>query len=132
MIRVELVRIMIQEDQHAQVIVLREREGNRGFPIVIGIFEALAIKRKVDGDTLLRPLTHDLLTNVIQAMGGELTRMVVTDLKDVTFYAKLVIRRDGGDLEVDSRPSDAIALAVQNGSEIYVEDHVMDLVGKEM
>ena len=132
MIEVELIRIMIQEDQRGQVIVLKERDGGRGFPIVIGIFEALAIKRKVDGERMFRPLTHDLLTSVIQAMGGELTRIVVTDLKNETFYAKLVISRDDAELEVDSRPSDAIALAVQNGAAIFVEDHVMDLVAKPL
>ena len=130
MIQVELVRIMIQDNHHGQVIFLKECGGDRSFPIVIGVFEAFAIKRKIDGETLPRPMTHDLLASVIGEMGGELERIVINDLSDNTFFARLVIRRDGAEIEVDSRPSDAIALAVRNGAAIFVAEHVLDLVGR--
>jgi hypothetical protein len=93
-IRCELIRIMISETEDQQVIVLKEAEGDRIFPIVIGFFEAAAIDRRIKGHVLPRPMTHDLLGMVIEALGGRLTRVCVTDLKDHTFYANLVIERN--------------------------------------
>ena len=127
-IRVELVRVMIDETGGHQVIVLKEAEGDRAFPIVIGFFEAAAIDRRLKGHRLPRPLTHDLLASAIEALGGRLAKVVVTDLRDHTFYANLVIERDGEEVRVDARPSDAIALAVANDTPIYIEDHVLNEV----
>jgi bifunctional DNase/RNase len=127
-VRCELVRIMITETGDSQVIVLKEREGERSFPILIGFFEAAAIDRRIKGIRLPRPLTHDLLASVIHGLGGTLARIVVTDLKDHTFFANLVVRQNGGEVRIDSRPSDAIALAVANDTPIFVEDHVLDQV----
>lgn len=124
----ELARVIISETTDQQVIVLREKNGNRSFPIIIGIFEAVAIDRKLKGTELPRPLTHDLLDNVIKKMGGTLTKIVVNDLKDNTFYARLHITRGNEEIEVDSRPSDAVALAVRAGCPIYVEDSVLEKV----
>ncbi|RMF80106.1 MAG: bifunctional nuclease family protein, partial [Planctomycetota bacterium] len=109
-----------------QIIVLRERDGARHLPILIGLSEALAIDRRVKGLQVQRPLTHDLLGNVIEALSGELEKIVVNDLHDHTFYAKLVIRQGGELIEVDSRPSDAIALGVASDVPIYVEEHVLE------
>jgi len=95
---------------------------------MIGIYEAYAIQRKIDGQTTPRPLTHDLLASVIREMGGRLERIVVTQLKNETFYAELHIQMDGREVLVDSRPSDAIALAAQLGAKIYVEDGVLEQV----
>jgi bifunctional DNase/RNase len=124
-VRMDLAQIVISETRDTQIIVLRERDGNRNLPIVIGLTEALAIDRRVKGLQLQRPLTHDLLGNVIDALSAELEKIVINDLQDHTFYAKLVIRQHGELIEVDSRPSDAIALGVANEVPIYVEDHVL-------
>jgi hypothetical protein len=126
----ELARIVISETSDQQVIVLREKDGERSFPIIIGIFEAVSIDRHLKGIEIPRPLTHDLVRNVIREMGGELERIVVNDLHDNTFYARLHVQRDGEDIEVDSRPSDAIALAVRTGCPVFVEDSVLDKVSQ--
>ena len=127
-IRCELIRIMITETGDHQVIVLKEAGGERTFPIVIGFFEAAAIDRRIKGHRMPRPMTHDLLGSVIEAMGGRLAKVVVTDLKDHTFYASLVIDRGGEEVLVDARPSDAVALAVAGSTPIFVEDHVLNEV----
>jgi len=128
MVRCELVKIMITETADPQVIVLKEADGERGFPILIGISEAIAIDRKVRGYEPARPLTHDLLASVITHLGGEVERIEVCSLQDNTFFAKLIIRADGNVVEVDSRPSDAIALAVRLETPIYVAEQVLDEV----
>ncbi len=125
-VRCELIRIMISETQDHQVIVLKESEGERAFPIVIGFFEAAAIDRRLKGHVLPRPMTHDLLASVIEHLGWRLSRIVVTDLKHHTFYANLVVERNGDEVRIDARPSDAIALAVAGETPIFVEDHVLD------
>jgi hypothetical protein len=124
----ELSRIIISETNDEQVIVLKEVGGERAFPIVIGIWEAVAIDRNIKGKKTPRPMTHDLLENVIGGLEAKLDRIVVTELKDRTFYAHLVLRRNGKAVEIDSRPSDAIALAVQMKAPIYVEEQVLDEV----
>ncbi len=124
-VRMDLAQIRISETHDHQVIVLRERSGSRLLHIMIGLTEALAIDRRVKGVQLQRPMTHDLLANVIEALTGQLEKIVVNDLQDHTFYAKLVIRHQGKLVEVDSRPSDAIALGVAHDVPIYVDDHVL-------
>lgn len=124
-VRVDLAQIRISETHDSQVIVLRERNGPRLLQIVIGLTEALAIDRRVKGVQLQRPMTHDLLGNVLESLSAELEKVVVSDLQEHTFYAKLVIRHQGRLIEVDSRPSDAIALGVANDVPLYVEEHVL-------
>ena len=124
-VRMDLSRIVIQELLDHQVIVLRERDGSREFSIVIGTFEALAIDRRVKGIRNQRPLTHDLMSNVLEEVDAELEKIVIHDLRDHTFFAKLVIRHQGRLLEVDSRPSDAIALGVAQNSPLYVDESVL-------
>lgn len=124
----ELSRIIISETNDEQVIVLKEVGGERAFPIVIGIWEAVAIDRNIKGKKTPRPMTHDLLENVIGGLDAKLDRIVVTELKDRTFYAHLILKRNGKSVEVDSRPSDAIALAVQMKAPIYVDEQVLDEV----
>src|SRR5215212_9175470 len=108
----ELRRIIISEVDDHQVIILKEVDGGRSFPIVIGIFEATSIDRRVKGMPSPRPLTHDLVASVIDHMGGELQDIYISELRDHTYFAKLRIRLNGELIEVDSRPSDAIALSV--------------------
>ncbi len=126
-IEVELSRIIINEASDQQVIVLKERGGERSFPIVIGIFEVFAIDRRLKGIETPRPMTHDLLSSTIENLGGKLEKIVINDLVNHTFYAQLHISRDGQKVEIDSRPSDAIALGVASETPIFVADHVFDL-----
>ena len=128
MVEMELTRILIAETRDGQIIVLKEKNGERAFPIVIGYFEAAAIDRHVKEIPMPRPLTHDLLSSVIRAFGGTLERVVINDLRDNTFFGRLIIKRNGETLDVDSRPSDAIALAVLTSTPIFVEEHVLDEV----
>jgi hypothetical protein len=107
-----LSRIIISEVNEHQVIYLKEVDGERQFPILIGIFEATSIDRRVKGYISPRPLTHDLLVSVADNLGGELQSVVISELKDHTYYARLRIRHEGELKEVDARPSDAIAVAV--------------------
>ncbi len=127
-VQMDLARIVYSETSDQQIIVLVERSGSRQFPIVIGSSEALAIDRRVKGYKPPRPMTHDLVAGVIDSLSGTLDRVLVNDLQDHTFYAKLVIRHDGELVEVDSRPSDAIALGVANDTPIFVAEHVLNAV----
>ena len=122
----ELSRILITETQDYQLIELTEVGGDRKFPIVIGIYEAAAIERRLKNVPVKRPQTHELLAGVIESVGGHLERIVIHDLQEHTFFAKLVIDQEGDLVEVDSRPSDAIALGIANEVPIYVEEHVLD------
>lgn len=121
----DLAQIRISETRDHQVIVLRERNGSRLLQILIGLSEALAIDRRVKEMRLQRPMTHDLLANVIESLSCELEKVVINDLQEGTFYAKLVLRHHGQLVEIDSRPSDAVALVAGTDVPLYVEDHVL-------
>jgi len=125
-VEVELSRIIINETSDQQVIVLKERNGMRGFPIVIGIVEIFAIDRRLKGITPPRPMTHDLLASVIDSLGAKIERIVIDDLRNHTFFAKIHLSVNGRTVKVDSRPSDAIALCAATDAPIYVADHVFD------
>jgi len=125
----ELSRIVISETTDEQVIHLKEKDGTRSFPIVIGIYEAAAIDRKIRGHRTPRPLTHDLLASVIRDLGARLDRVVVSELREGTFYARLILEHGGAETEVDSRPSDAIVLAISAGVPIFVEESVLESTG---
>ena len=127
-IPVELSRILITELGDQQVIFLRETDGDRTFPILIGTNEALAIDRRLKGIETPRPMTHDLLASVIEALGATLDRIVINDIQEHTFIATLHIRRNGEVITVDSRPSDAIALGSAFETPIFVAEHVMENV----
>jgi len=130
MIPVKLSRIVIRDNSDQQYIFIQEANGTRGFPIIIGSAEAAEIDRKVRGNYLERPLTHDLIRLIFEALDAELTQIVITDLKNGTFYANLYLKHGDQELLVDSRPSDAIALATAMSVPIFVEENVMDQVGK--
>ena len=128
-VQVELKRIIITENSDQQVIYLKEMTGERAFPIVIGSNEAFAIDRRLKGQPTPRPQTHELLASVIERLEGKLERIVINDLQDHTFFARLVIRHAGKTVEIDCRPSDAIALGIAGNVPIFVAEHVMDEVG---
>ena len=125
-IEAELSKIIINETSDQQVIVLKEKNGERSFPIVIGIVEIFAIDRRLKGITPPRPMTHDLLDSIITNLGGKVEKIVVNDLRHHTFYAQITINANGKKFEIDSRPSDAIALGVVSSTPIFVADHVFD------
>lgn len=131
-VQMDLKRIIINEVHDQQVVMLRETEGERSFPIVIGIFEATSIDRRVKGLPSPRPLTHDLIANVIDQMGGDLQDIYISELREHTYFAKLRIRKDGELIEIDCRPSDALALAVTAKVPIYVaEDVIVEAAGEQ-
>jgi uncharacterized protein len=111
-VQMQLARIIISEVNVQQIIYLQEIDGPRQFPIVIGIHEATTIDRRVKHQESPRPLTHDLIVSVVEAMGAELDSVVITDLREHIYFAHLRIRHEGEILEIDARPSDAIAVAV--------------------
>ena len=126
-IQVELSRIIIDEKRQDQVIVLKEKEGNRQFPIVIGFLEASSIKMKLSGIVPERPMTHDLLASVIKSLDTKLERLTIDQLIQNTFHAKLQLKTSNGETKiVDCRPSDGIALAVRWAVPIFVEEDVLE------
>jgi len=127
-VQMELFRIVISEMQDQQIIMLKEVDGERTFPIVIGNPEAIAIDRRLKGIPMARPMTHDLLANVIEQLGGTIESIEINDLENHTFFARIHIRRDGQKVEIDSRPSDAIALGIATTVPIFVAEHVLDEV----
>ena len=126
-VQMQLSRIIISEINEQQVIYLKEVDGDRQFPILIGIFEATSIDRRVRGKRAPRPLTHDLLVSVVEALGGELDSVVISELREHTYFAKLRVIQDGEIQELDARPSDAIAVAVTCNPPlpIYVAEEVL-------
>jgi uncharacterized protein len=127
-VQMELHKIIISEMQEQQIIVLKEVDGERKFPIVIGDNEAKAIDRRLKGIPMPRPMTHDLLASVIEQLGGTIDHIEITNLQEHTFFAAIHIRQNGDMLEIDSRPSDAIALGIATSVPIYVAEHVLDEV----
>lgn len=125
-VEVELSRIIINETSDQQVIVLKERHGERSFPIVIGIVEIFAIDRRLKGIRPPRPMTHDLLESIIENIGVKIEKIVIDDLRNHTFYAKIHLSSNGQTIQIDSRPSDAIALGVASNAPIYVAEHVFE------
>ena len=126
MVEMELNKIVINEKRHDQLIVLKEKKGERLLPIVIGLNEASAIKMKIGGFAPPRPLTHDLLLSMIKDLEANLEKIVIDQLEENTFFAKLVIKTNSGKTKmIDARPSDSIALAVRANVPIFVDEIVL-------
>lgn len=123
-----LARIVITEIGDQQAVFLKEIDGARSLPIVIGLFEATSIERRARGETTQRPLTHDLLRTAIEELGGEAQDVVITRLVDHTYYAEIRIRQNGDLVSLDSRPSDALALAMHYDEPlpIFVSEEVLN------
>ncbi len=126
MVEMTIDSIRVSLMNYQRVVILKEKMADRYLPIWIGPAEADAIAVKLQGVSVPRPLTHDLLRSVIEALGASIISVTVNDLKNDTFYAKITLDVDGGQMEVDSRPSDALALAVRAEVPIYVEESVLD------
>jgi uncharacterized protein len=124
---VDSIRVHMPTHQH--VVILKEKEAERYLPIWIGIHEANAIALKITGITPERPITHDLLVNVLGAVDVSVHRVVVTSLSNEVFYARIMASANGRNLDIDARPSDAIAVAVRVGAPIFVADEVLDKAG---
>lgn len=124
---IDSIRVSLMNYQ--RVVILKEKDTNRYLPIWIGPAEADAIAVRLQEVQVARPLTHDLVRSLIETLGGSVHHIVVNDLSNDTFYARIILNVDGRDLEVDSRPSDAIALAVRVQVPIYVDDSVLDKAG---
>ncbi len=130
LVKMALARIVIvdADDEKMAMVVLRELEGERAFPILIGLHEGYAIDRRTRHVLVQRPMTHDLLENVISHLDYELDQIVINELRDSTFYAKLVLRRGGEVIEVDSRPSDALAVGAGTDTPIFVDESILQEV----
>ncbi len=128
-VEVEILRVILEEATQTPVVLLREKEGSRILPIVIGHAEAQAILIALQGIQVERPLTHDLLKTVIETLGGRVERIVIHRLRHNTFYARILIRRDGVLYSIDARPSDSMALALRVGCPILVAREVMEQAG---
>lgn len=126
MIQVELSKIIIDEKRQDQIIVLKEKDGERQLPIVIGFLEASSIKMKLSGIEPPRPMTHDLLVSTITTLDAALERLVIDKMVNNTFHAKLEFKtKDGQKKIVDARPSDGVALAVRTNAAIFVDEDVL-------
>jgi hypothetical protein len=135
MIEMELNKIVIDEKRHDQLIVLKEKNGDRLLPIVIGLNEVAAIKTKISGFNPPRPITHDLLCSIINSFGATIERIIIDKLENNVFHAKLILKSGSDEKKVvDARPSDCIALAVRTHAPIFVEETVlkqMEIFNKE-
>ena len=129
MIEMTIDSIRVSLMNYQQVVILKDKMTERYLPIWIGPAEAEAIRLKLQGVDVPRPLTHDLLHSMIDALGASVSSIVINELKSDTFYAKIVLAVDGGQMEVDSRPSDAMALAVRAEVPIYAEESVLEKAG---
>jgi bifunctional DNase/RNase len=118
--------LMVDPITNMPIVILRDKEGNRVLPIWVGIFEANAIALQIENISTPRPMTHDLLRNVIQDLNASVQKIVVCDLQENTFYALIYLALNGDTLAIDARPSDAIALALRTRAPIYVEESVID------
>lgn len=126
MVEMELNKIVIDEKRHDQLIVLKEKDGSRVLPIVIGLAEASAIKLKISGFVPPRPLTHDLLHSLIEKLEASIDKIIIDKLEESTFHAKIVLKTSSSSVKIiDARPSDSIALAVRAHAPIFVEDEII-------
>ena len=125
-IQCELSKIIIDEKRQDQIIVLKEKGGDRQFPIVIGFLEASSIKMKLSNIDPPRPMTHDLLVSTLEAIGARVEKLLIDKLVNNTFHAKLFVSSNGSkSVSIDSRPSDGIAIAVRSGADIFVDEEVL-------
>ncbi|MEE9239875.1 MAG: bifunctional nuclease family protein [bacterium] len=126
MIEMKVKGLTLDPLTNVPIVILREMEGERALPIWVGIFEAHAIAREIENFQTPRPMTHDLIKNIISGVDGKVNSIVVNDLQDNTFFAEIRIQTNGSEVVIDSRPSDAIALALRMSAPIFVEEKVLE------
>ena len=132
MIEMKVLGLALDPQTNVTIVILREMEGERALPIWVGIFEAHAIAREIDSFQTPRPMTHDLIKNIINGVEGKVNRIVVNDLQDNTFFAEIRIQMNGSEVVIDSRPSDAIALALLMSAPIFVEEKILEEMAKSI
>jgi uncharacterized protein len=130
-IEVKINGLAVDAGAKSHVVILKEKEGERVLPIWIGPAEAQAIARELAGQRFPRPLTHDLLATIVEGLKAKVTRVVISDLRESTFYAHLVIEKDGEVVAIDARPSDSIAVALRCGAEVYVNEKLLNEPGEQ-
>lgn len=123
---VNVMRVFFDFVSASAMVILVSQDNRRVMPIWIGVFEAQAIQSALEGESFKRPMTHDLLNNVIQASGGRVERVLISEVIDNTFYSSIYIERGGAETEIDARPSDAICIAVKTGAKVYVSERIYD------
>lgn len=126
MIKMEIKGLLMDPVSNMPVVILRDTEKGHFLPIWIGMFEANAIALEMEKVATQRPMTHDLLKNVLSELDAKVERVVINDLRENTFFARIHLARKDGNLSIDSRPSDAIALALRSQAEIFVEEDVLE------
>jgi bifunctional DNase/RNase len=131
LVECELIRVILSETQGHQTIVLREKGGERAMRVAIGPLEAAAIHRALTGERPARPMTHDLIVQVLDTLEAQVLQIVINDLREKVFLGRLVLRQNDRTYDIDSRPSDAVALAVQKGAPIFVEETVLAQASKD-
>lgn len=125
-LRMEIKGLMLDPSSNVPIVILKQADSQIFLPIWIGVFEANAIALQIEGVESPRPMTHDLLRATLELLGATVDRIVISELKDNTFYARIHLQRNGQALEIDARPSDAIALALRTESPIFVRQHVLE------
>lgn len=123
--RMKVDKLGIDLLTHDPVVILKDLEGKRHLPILIGPFEATAIALALEGTQVPRPLSHDLMKSIIESLEARVERIVIDDIKENTFYAKVVLQSNGDSLEIDARPSDSIALALRTNAPIFVSEQII-------
>ncbi len=131
MVEVEIDSIRVSLMSQQRIVILKELESERFLPIWIGPYEAEAITLSLNEVEVVRPLTHDLLRNIINDLGAQVTRVNITELRDDVFYARIILQVNGTEMEIDSRPSDALALAVRVHVPVFVDEEVMEAASTE-
>ena len=130
-VEVKINGLAVDAQAKSHVVILKEKDGERVLPIWIGPAEAQAIARELAGQRFPRPLTHDLLANIVEGLKARVTRVVIAELRDNTFFAQLLIDRDGEAVVVDARPSDSIAVALRCGADIFVNEKLLNEPGEQ-
>ncbi len=124
-VKMKIQAIALDPVSNSPVMILKEEEGERVLPIWIGLLEATAIATKLENIQFSRPMTHDLMINILDHLGIKIPRIEVCDLKDNTYYALITLNIDGREVQIDARPSDAVAIAIRTGAEIWVHEEVL-------
>ena len=125
----EIESIRVRQETQQRAVVLRVKDSNLFLPIFVGHFEVEAIRLKLMDIEVQRPMTHDILDSIIDNLGATVDKIIVSELKEDTFYAKIIVNYDSRTFEIDARPSDAIALAVRSGASIFAEESVLEKAG---